>query len=45
MGTNYTLTRMKNWSEIENCYFTTQSGKPQSIASLTIDTMLNFVEM
>ena len=42
MGINYTLTRMNNWSEIENCYFSIQRGKPQLITFLTIDKMLNF---
>lgn len=45
MGTNYTHTKMYNRFEIENCCFSMQSGKPQLIAFLTTDTMLNFVEL
>lgn len=33
-GINYTLTKMYNRFEIENCCFSMQSGKPQLIAFL-----------
>lgn len=36
---------MYNRFEIENCYFRMQSGKPQLIAFLTTDPIMNFVEM
>lgn len=45
MGINYTLTKMFNRFEIENCWFSMQSRKSQLIAFLTTDTMLNFVEL
>lgn len=45
MGINYTLAKMYNRFEIENCCFSMQSRKPQLIAFLTTDTMLNFVEL
>lgn len=44
MDVNYILTKMYNRFETENCYFSMQSGKPQLIAFLTTDTIMNFVE-
>lgn len=45
MEVNYTLMKMYNSFEIENCYFSMQCKKPQLIALLTAGTMFNCVEM
>lgn len=39
------LTTMCKRFEIENYYFSVQSGKPQLIAFLITDTKMNFVEV